>query len=70
MRIKSLSMTLWTYETDAEYIEIAGDLDDLIQDKCESWRAGELILIKLGGDKRRYKKCLTNELLRMDYSDD
>ena len=39
MRIKSLSMTLWTYETDAEYIEIAGDLDDLIQDKCESWRA-------------------------------
>ena len=28
-----------TYEADAEYIETADDLDDLVQDKREGWRA-------------------------------
>ena len=41
-------MTGRTYEADAEYIETADDLDDLVHDKCEVWRAN---VEKLGGDK-------------------
>ena len=32
-------MTLRTYEADAEHIETADDLDDLVRDKREGWRA-------------------------------
>ena len=60
-------MTRRTYEADAERIETADDLDDLVQDKREGWRANS---IKARRRQRRYKKRLTNELLRMDYTDD
>ena len=32
-------MTRRTYEADAEHIETADDLDDLVLDKREGWRA-------------------------------
>ena len=32
-------MTRRTYEADANQIETADDLDDLVQDKREGWRA-------------------------------
>ena len=60
-------MTRRTYEADAEHIETADDLDDLVHDKREGWRANSS---KARRRQRRYKKRLTNELLRMDYSDD
>ena len=60
-------MTRRTYEADAERIETADDLDDLVHDKREGWRANSSNAMRR---QRRYKKLLTNELLRMDYSDD
>ena len=67
LRTKSLAMTRRTYEADAEHVETADDLDDLVHDKREDWRATSS---KARRRQRRYKKRLTNELLRMDYSDD
>ena len=60
-------MTRRTYEADAEHIETADDLDDLVQDKREGWRANSS---KARRRQRRYKNRLTNELLKMNYSDD
>ena len=60
-------MTLRTYQADAEHIETAHDLDDLVQDKREGWRANSS---KAGRRQRSYKKRLTNELLRMDFLDE
>ena len=57
-------MTRRTYEADAEHIETADDLDDLVQDKREGWRANSS---KARRRQRRYKKQLTNKLLLMDY---
>ena len=67
MRTKFKVMTRRTYEADAEHIETADDLDDLVQDKREGWRANSS---KARRRQRRYKKRLTHELLKMDYSDD
>ena len=63
VRTKSLAMTRRTYEADAEHVETADDLDDLVHDKREDWRATSS---KARRRQRRYKKRLTNELLRMD----
>ena len=60
-----LGMARRTYEADAEYIETADDLDDLVQDKREGWRAN---YSKARRRQRRYKKRLTHELIRNDYS--
>ena len=60
-----LGMAGRTYEADAEYIETADDLDDLVQDKREGWRANSS---KARRRQRRYKKRLTHELIRNDYS--
>ena len=60
-------MTRRTYEADAEHIETADDLDDFVHDKREGWRTNPS---KARRRQRRYKKRLTNELLRIDYSDD
>ena len=60
-------MTRRTYEADAEHIETADDLDDLVQDKREGWRATSS---KARRRQRGYKKRLTHELLKMDYSND
>ena len=63
-------MTRRTYEADANHIETADDLDDLddlVQDKREGWRANSS---KARRRQHRYKKRLTNELLRMDHLDE
>ena len=60
-------MTRRTYAADAEHIETADDLDDLVQDKREGWKANSS---KARRSQRRYKKRLTNELLRTDYLDE
>ena len=52
-----------TREADAELIETADDLEELVQDKRESWRANAS---KARRRQRRYKNRLTNELARMD----
>ena len=53
-----------TYEVDANQIETAGDLDQLVQDKSEGTRASSN---KARRRQRMYKKRLTNKLQRMDY---
>ncbi len=60
-------MTRRTSEADSEHIETADDLDDLVHYKREVWRASSS---KARRRQRRYKKRLTDELLRMDHSDD
>ena len=60
-------MSRRTYEADAEHIETAEDLGDLVYDKRESWRANSG---KVRRRLRRYKKSFTHELLRMHHSDD
>ena len=62
-----LCMTRRTYEADANHIETADDLDDLVQDKREGWRASSS---KARRRRLGYKKRLTNELIRMDHLDE
>ena len=52
-----------TREADSELIETLDDLEELVQDKRESWRANAS---KARRRQRRYKNRLTNELARMD----
>ena len=52
-----------TREADAELIETVDDLEELVQDKRQSWRANAS---KARRRQRRYKNRLTNELSRMD----
>jgi len=56
-----------TYESDATKIESVDDLDELVADKREAWRATS---DKARRRQRRYKKRLTNRLLRQDYFED
>ena len=56
-----------TYESDAAKIESVDDLDDLVADKREAWRATS---DNARRRQRRYKKRLTNRLLRKDYFED
>ena len=51
-----------TREADAELIETVDDLEKLVQDKRESWRANAS---KARRRQRRYKNRLTNELARI-----
>ena len=50
-----------TYEIDANNIEIAQDLEDIVIDKRENWRAN---ITKNRQRQRRYKKRLTKQLLK------
>ena len=52
-----------TREEDAELIETADDLEELVQDKRQNWRANSS---KARRRQSRYKNRLTQELLRMD----
>ena len=52
-----------TREADAELIETVDDLEELVQDKRQSWRANSS---KARRRQRRYKNRLTNKLSRMD----
>ena len=52
-----------TREADAELIETADDLEELVQDKRQNWRANSS---KARRTQRRYKNRLTQELMRVD----
>ena len=48
-----------TYESDGLIIETADDVDELVSDKRQGWRANAA---KARRRQRRYKKRLTNEI--------
>ena len=52
-----------TREADAELIETVDDLEELVQDKRQNWRANSS---KARSRQRRYKNRVTQELMRMD----
>ena len=52
-----------TREADAELVETADDLEELVQDKRQNWSTN---LSKARRRQRRYKNRLTQELMRMD----
>ena len=56
-----------TYESDATKIESVDDINELVADKREAWRATS---DKARRRQRRYKKRLTNRLVRQDYFED
>ncbi|HSG61423.1 MAG TPA: hypothetical protein VLA24_08310 [Pseudomonadales bacterium] len=49
-----------TYESDAKRIRSADDLEELVHDKREGWRANSA---KARRRQRRYKKRLTSALM-------
>jgi hypothetical protein len=55
-------MTKRTSPTDAGKITIAADLEDIVQDKREGWRASGA---KARRRQRRYKALLTQQLLKL-----
>ncbi len=58
-------MTRRTYEKDGMSIEVADDLNKLIKDKRECWRANSR---KARRRQRRYENRLTKELLEIKNS--
>ena len=52
-----------TREADAELVETVDDLEELVQDKRQNWRANS---VKVRRRQRRYKNRLTQELMRVD----
>ena len=65
VRFYNFSMSRRTSPTDAAKITVAADLEDLVQDKREGWRASGA---KARRRQRRYKALLTQQLLKMDPS--
>ena len=55
-----INMAKRTYEIDANIVEIADDLENIVTDKRVSWRASSS---KARRRQRRYKNRLTKELL-------
>ena len=53
-----------TYESDGHRVEVVGDLDALVSDKREGWRATPA---KARRRQRRYGKRLTKTILRADF---
>ncbi len=60
-------MTRRTYESDGKHIQTADDLDELVHDKRQGWRANPA---KARRRQRRYKKRLTHTLTAMDHAID
>ena len=56
-------MSRRTYETDGHRIEVVEDLDALVSDKRERWRATPA---RARRRQRRYGKRLTKTILRAD----
>ena len=52
-----------TYEADGRRVEVADDLDDLVLDKREGWRATPA---KARRRQRRYGKRLTKTIVSVD----
>ena len=57
-----MSMPKRTSPTDAGKITVAADLEELVQDKREGWRASGA---KARRRQRRYKSMLTQKLLKL-----
>ena len=55
-------MTKRTYEKDADFVEIADDLENLVTDKRRGWRASPANARRR---QRRYKNRLTSEILKI-----
>ena len=53
------AMARRTYESDGLNVETADDVDELVADKRQGWRANAA---KARRRQRRYKKRLTNEI--------
>jgi len=51
-----------TSPSDAQKISVAADLEDLVQDKREGWRASGA---KARRRQRRYKTLLTQQLIKL-----
>ena len=51
-----------TYKKDAQHIDFAYDLDEIVKDKREGWRANSS---KANQRQRRYKERLTKQLLQI-----
>jgi hypothetical protein len=60
--IYNQAMTKRTSPSDAGKISIAADLEELVQDKREGWRATGA---KARRRQRRYKALLTQQLLKL-----
>ena len=56
-----------TYEADGQHVEVAEDLDELVSDKREGWRATPA---KARRRQRRYGKRLTKTILSTDLDRD
>ena len=56
-----------TYEADGRRVEVAEDLDELVSDKREGWRATPA---KARRRQRRYGKRLTKTILSTDSNRD
>ena len=56
-----------TYEADGRRVEVAEDLDELVSDKREGWRATPA---KARRRQRRYGKRLTKTILSTDLDRD
>ena len=54
-------MSRRTYEKDADFVEVADDLENLVADKRIIWRASAT---KARRRQRRYKNRLTYEILK------
>lgn len=61
-RIYNLYMPKRTSPTDARKITVAADLEELVQDKREGWRASGA---KARRRQRRYKALLTQQMLKL-----
>lgn len=59
-------MSKRTSPADAEKISVAADLEDIVKDKRESWRASGA---KSRRRQRRYKSLLTQQLLKLHLTD-
>ena len=55
-------MSRRTYEKDADFVEVADDLENLVADKRRGWRASPA---KARRRQRRYKNRLTSEILKI-----
>lgn len=60
-------MTKRTSPQDAQKISVAADLEEIVQDKREGWRASGA---KARRRQRRYKALLTQQLIKLGTSRD
>ena len=63
----SVAMPRRTYEADGQRVEVVEDLDALVYDKREGWRATPT---KARRRQRRYGKRLTKTMLHADLDGD